>query len=758
MGQHREDIVINGTDHTKAMVRSVKAGLKDISHEAQIAMKALGAAAVTGLAVATKEAADFEKKMAEVSTLLDDTSHMDAMTASVQKLSEKYGAAPADQAHALYQIISAGATDAAQAVQLLDAADKLSIGGVTDVTTAADGLTSVLNAYGDQVKGAADVSDALFVAMKAGKTTIGELSQNLGVVAPLAANTGVSFDELTAAISALTKGGIDTQTAVIGVRQILASVLKPSSEAAQEAKNLGLEFDVQALKAKGLSGFLKDVTDKTGGSAESLGKLFGNVRAVVPALALAGNSSKDFADILEAMKNKAGQTDKAVAKMQATSSQGWSRIKSEVSVLGDELGSQLLPMVNNVGNAFADMVSGKGGLSPLEDWLFSARKGVVALAEGFQKLWLFNEQHNIFASKEGLAQAKANLQAIQDMGTSIEEERLALIAKREADDKEAEGLMEISINAHKVSVATDEATNSTKNMGDTLQEIDTKTLPQHNKSMDAVIAQMKQWDQQGQQVWNDTRTPLEQYNAQLEHLGLLLQKGAIDQDTYSRAVAQAKETLDQANVTTTKSTSLMQELGMTFTSEFEKAITDGNGFRDVLQGIEQDILKLLARKAITEPLMNLVNGLFGGGNSGSSSGGGFDFSSIISSVMSFFGGGSSGGAPLADSSYFAGDPTMGFATGGSFMVPGSGGTDSQLIKFKATPGERVTVEPLDSNRSLVHVEVNIIDKNQNHVQVQQRRIGARDVLEIHLEQGLRKLSRQGRLDPILQSSQTMVQR
>lgn len=35
----------------------------------------------------------------------------------------------------------------------------------------------------------------------------------------------------------------------------------------------------------------------------------------------------------------------------------------------------------------------------------------------------------------------------------------------------------------------------------------------------------------------------------------------------------------------------------------------------------------------------------------------------------------------------------GFATGGDFTVGGSGGTDSQLVAFRATPGERVTVTP-----------------------------------------------------------------
>lgn len=42
-----------------------------------------------------------------------------------------------------------------------------------------------------------------------------------------------------------------------------------------------------------------------------------------------------------------------------------------------------------------------------------------------------------------------------------------------------------------------------------------------------------------------------------------------------------------------------------------------------------------------------------------------------------------------------GAPVVGgraFATGGSFIVGGSGGTDSQSVRFRATPGERVTVQ------------------------------------------------------------------
>lgn len=58
------------------------------------------------------------------------------------------------------------------------------------------------------------------------------------------------------------------------------------------------------------------------------------------------------------------------------------------------------------------------------------------------------------------------------------------------------------------------------------------------------------------------------------------------------------------------------ELGMTFASAFEDAIVEGKKLSDVLKGLAQDILRILARKLVTEPLANLISGsigpLFGG--------------------------------------------------------------------------------------------------------------------------------------------------
>lgn len=46
------------------------------------------------------------------------------------------------------------------------------------------------------------------------------------------------------------------------------------------------------------------------------------------------------------------------------------------------------------------------------------------------------------------------------------------------------------------------------------------------------------------------------------------------------------------------------ELGMTFASAFEDALVSGASLKDVLKGLEQDIIRIVTRKLVTEPLAN----------------------------------------------------------------------------------------------------------------------------------------------------------
>lgn len=135
-----------------------------------------------------------------------------------------------------------------------------------------------------------------------------------------------------------------------------------------------------------------------------------------------------------------------------------------------------------------------------------------------------------------------------------------------------------------------------------------------------------------------THNPAQEVQENLAMIELAMEKGLITAEVYADAVFAAMDALDQgtdgvdtaiedANDKLTEASGEMDkmkevadELGMTFTSAFEDAILNGAKLSDVLKGLEQDILRIIMRKLITEPLANMVTGMLpsfdGGGFTG----------------------------------------------------------------------------------------------------------------------------------------------
>jgi|GEM_PF-5928281 len=351
----------------KADSSQVKTATKDLSGMSAGAgklggaMKALlpvlsAALAVNALGKMAVEAREFGAAMGEVSTLLDDVSQLPRINTEAKALAATFGGSPTAQVKAFYQAISAGAGNASEATAILTTANKLAIGGVTDIGTAVDGLTTVVNSFGLEASQAGEVSDAMFVAMRAGKTTIGELSSGIGSVAALAATAGVGFEELLGATAALTKGGISTSQSFNGLKAALSNIATPSKKATDAAAEMGIEFNLASLQSKGLAGFLGEMTEAADGNEQQLIDLFGSVEAVNTILALTGGSAESFAEIMDDMKTKTGQTDIAFGKIAQTMDFKLSAISGKIASTRVSIGEFLLtlgePIVDHVGENF----------------------------------------------------------------------------------------------------------------------------------------------------------------------------------------------------------------------------------------------------------------------------------------------------------------------------------------------------------------------------------------------------------------------
>jgi TP901 family phage tail tape measure protein len=340
----------------------------------ELALAAAGIfATVRTLGRATKASSEFQTALAEITTLNFDGAIGD-LRREIEQLSLTYGGDVITNANAAYDIISAGASNAADAIDQLTASNRLAVGGKTDVATAASGVSSILAAYGDAAGGAANVTDALFVAMQGGKTTIGELSNSIGDVTGLAQAAGLGLDEMLSAASALSIAAGSTSKGVTQLRGIISAIIKPTAEARDEAERLGIQFDTAAIRTQGFAAWLEDLREKTGGNEAALGRLFGNIEGLNGALQLTGEGAENFNSILDQMENKAGATETAVGQMFETPELRAAKFEQQMASVQRSLGdavtafSPLLDVLSGLLSGFNDLepstravIAGLGG-------------------------------------------------------------------------------------------------------------------------------------------------------------------------------------------------------------------------------------------------------------------------------------------------------------------------------------------------------------------------------------------------------------
>ena len=212
---------------------------------------------------------------------------------------------------ASYDVASAGFGETAELIDVLKASQLGATGGFSDLATVTDATTSVLNAYGLESDKAAKIVDGFVQTQNDGKIVVQQYAQQIGRLAPIAAGAGVGIDELNAAISSVTATGVPVESTFAGLRQVIASIQKPTGEAAKAAKKLGIDFSAAALSSKGLGGVLQEIVDKGGASEETLALLFGSVEARTAVLPLLNDQLVSFNKNLENQANAQGTAAEA---------------------------------------------------------------------------------------------------------------------------------------------------------------------------------------------------------------------------------------------------------------------------------------------------------------------------------------------------------------------------------------------------------------------------------------------------------------
>ncbi len=260
----------------------------------------------------------------------------------------KFQTTAAELATGGYTALSGGFTKTGEASKVLKAATVGAVGGFSDTDTVTKALVSTLNAYGLSADQAAATVDKFSSVQQNGIITINEYAGQIAQVAPLAAQAGISLDELNGFIATATASGVPVSQTFSGLRQAIASTLKPSAEASKLAQELGIEFDAQALKTQGLSGILGKLGASGNDTAENLVKLFGSVEAVS---AIAPSAGKGFATLQANIASSANSAGTAAKNFDTVSNSIGGRAKALQNELNESLsqfGEKILAVTNPV--------------------------------------------------------------------------------------------------------------------------------------------------------------------------------------------------------------------------------------------------------------------------------------------------------------------------------------------------------------------------------------------------------------------------
>ena len=261
------------------------------------------------LGKAVDESIAFKRAQLEIETILPKNEKLTAnLVRQLENLSSQYGTTPTAQAKAYYEIISAGVTSAADGAKLLARANELATGGVADTASTIDLLTTIYNVYGKELATTTEASDSLFKTVQIGKTTIQELSADLGQALPIAKSFGISLDEVGSILAQLTNSGVSTSESVTLLNAVLAAI-------ARNGAQLGKGFDSTAVQTEGLGVVLDRLRERTNGSNDALFKLLGRQEAVRAVQSLTAKGLENYNSVLAEYSNKAGVAAEASKKI-----------------------------------------------------------------------------------------------------------------------------------------------------------------------------------------------------------------------------------------------------------------------------------------------------------------------------------------------------------------------------------------------------------------------------------------------------------
>ncbi|WP_052759482.1 phage tail tape measure protein [Paenibacillus sp. DMB20] len=326
---------------------------------------ALGTAAYVG-GKSLGKAMDFEAQMSTIAALTGATN---AEMAKMQALALQMGANTKynalEAAQGIEELLKAGLTPATVQAGGLEAALNLATAGELDLASAAEIMSTALNAFKEDGMTAAQAANILAGTANASATSVEELRYSLSMTSAVAAGLGMNFKDTNVALGLFANRGLKGSDAGTSLKTMLQTLQPVTKEQIGLFRALGLVTADGSNKFFDAAGNIKSLDEIAGTLRKSLSKLTNQERqhalklmfgtdAVRAATILFKEGAEGVAEFREEM-SKVTALDVARKKMDnaAGAVEQFSGAIETLQIAGM---MPLLPIVKDLANAAADFV------------------------------------------------------------------------------------------------------------------------------------------------------------------------------------------------------------------------------------------------------------------------------------------------------------------------------------------------------------------------------------------------------------------
>lgn len=307
-----------------------------------------------------RAAFDLQQRLAEIRTITQNSSKSIATwTDELRRLSDVFPQSTLDIAEGAYQALSNQVADASNVTGFLTQALRLSITTLSTTAESVNALSSVTKSYNKDNSKALEVSAQLFKVVELGRMRLADIADEMGNVTVVAAQLGISFAEVGASLTTLTRQGLTPATAMTLLRNVLMKLIGPTENMKDLFEEWGVNGAQAAVDTFTFYGVIAKISEKTKGDLTEINELFSRIRATTGFAGLGSEANlAQFARDLEAITASVEAYDEATKRAFDNTAM---KLRIEMQQLKNyfsvDIGNQIIDLLNDVNTSM-------GGLTP----------------------------------------------------------------------------------------------------------------------------------------------------------------------------------------------------------------------------------------------------------------------------------------------------------------------------------------------------------------------------------------------------------